>query len=207
MKIKIKDINGKVVEEVSAAQNLFAVDYNRSVVRQAVLAELNNLRQGTHSSKNRSAVRGGGKKPWKQKGRGVARAGTIRSPLWKGGGTVFGPTPHGYKHKLPKKVRKLARRSVFSYRFANDELIILDKIELKSHKTSEFISFLKKLNIEHKKITLLVTKLDNNLMLSSRNIENVYIENAKNVSVYDLLDSDILLFDKSALEDIIEVLA
>ena len=172
-----------------------------------MLAEMNNLRQGTHSSKNRSAVRGGGKKPWKQKGRGVARAGTIRSPLWKGGGTVFGPTPHDYKHKLPKKVGKLARRSIFSYRFANDELIILDKIELNSHKTSDFISFLKKLNVEHKKITLLVSKVDNNLLLSSRNIENVYIENAKNASVYDLLDSDILLFDKSALEDLIEVLA
>ena len=207
MKIKIKDINGKVMEEVNADKNLFSADYNKSVVRQAVLAEMTNLRQGTHSSKNRSAVRGGGKKPWKQKGRGVARAGTIRSPLWKGGGTVFGPTPHSYKHKLPKKIGKLARRSVFSYRFANDELIILDKIELKSHKTSDFISFLKKLNVEHKKITLLVSKLDNNLMLSSRNVENVYIENAKNVSVYDLLDSDILLCDKSALEDLTEVLA
>ena len=207
MKIKIKDIKGKVLEEVDADKNLFAVDYNKSVVRQAVLAEMTNLRQGTHSSKNRSAVRGGGKKPWKQKGRGVARAGTIRSPLWKGGGTVFGPTPHGYKHKLPKKIGKLARRSVFSYRFANDELIILDKIQFKSHKTSEFVSFLKKLKVEHKKITLLVSKLDNNLMLSSRNVENVYIENAKNVSVYDLLDSDILLCDKSALEDLTEVLA
>ena len=207
MKIKIKDINGKVIEEVSADKNLFAVDYNKSVVRQAVLAEMTNSRQGTHSSKNRSAVRGGGKKPWKQKGRGVARAGTIRSPLWKGGGTVFGPTPHGYKHKLPKKIGKLARRSVFSYRFAKDELIILDKIQFKSHKTSEFVSFLKKLNVEHKKITLLVSKADDNLILSSRNVKNVYIENAKNVSVYDLLDSDILLFDKSALEDLIEVLA
>tara|TARA_X000001036_G_C20472778_1_gene722316 strand:- start:130 stop:753 length:624 start_codon:yes stop_codon:yes gene_type:complete len=207
MKIKIKDIKGKVLEEIVADKNLFAVDYNKSVVRQAVLAEMTNLRQGTHSSKNRSAVRGGGKKPWKQKGRGVARAGTIRSPLWKGGGTVFGPTPHGYKHKLPKKIGKLARRSVFSYRFANDELIILDKIQFKSHKTSEFVSFLKKLKVEHKKITLLVSKADNNLILSSRNVKNVYIENAKNVSVYDLLDSDILLFDKSALEDLTEVLA
>jgi len=207
MKIKIKDMKGKFLEEVAADKNLFAVDYNRSVVRQAVLAEMTNLRQGTHSSKNRSAVRGGGKKPWKQKGRGVARAGTIRSPLWRGGGTVFGPASHGYKHKLPKKISKLARRSVFSYRFAKDELIILDKIEFKSHKTSEFVSFLKKLKVEHKKITLLVSKADNNLILSSRNVKNVYIENAKNVSVYDLLDSDILLFDKSALEDLIEVLA
>ena len=120
---------------------------------------------------------------------------------------MFGPKPHGYKHKLPKKIGKLARRSVFSYRFAKDELIILDKIQFKSHKTSEFVSFLKKLNVEHKKITLLVSKADNNLILSSRNVKNVYIENAKNVSVYDLLDSDILLFDKSALEDLIEVLA
>ena len=100
MKINIQSIKGDVVDKVNADEKIFKVELNRSVIRQAVLAEMTNLRQGTHASKNRSAVKGGGKKPFKQKGRGVARAGTIRSPLWKGGGVVFGPEPHSYKHKL-----------------------------------------------------------------------------------------------------------
>ena len=114
MKIDVHNIVGKVVDSIEVDKKLLITDSHSSVVRQAVLSELANLRQGTHSSKNRSAVRGGGKKPWKQKGRGVARAGTIRSPLWKGGGTVFGPEPHSYNHKLPKKMGRLARKSVIS---------------------------------------------------------------------------------------------
>ena len=117
MKIDVQNSSGKVVESIKLDSKIFNIEINPSVVRQAVLSELSNLRQGTHSSKNRSAVRGGGKKPWKQKGRGVARAGTIRSPFWKGGGVVFGPEPHGYSKKLPKKMSKLARKSVLSKKF------------------------------------------------------------------------------------------
>ena len=108
MKLALKNINGKDVGEVSIPKSFIESKTSSSVVRQAVLAEMVNLRQGTHSSKNRSSVRGGGKKPWKQKGRGAARAGTIRSPLWKGGGVVFGPNPHNYKHKVPKKMSLLS---------------------------------------------------------------------------------------------------
>lgn len=103
MKIEVHNNSGKVIDSIDVDEQVFNVEMKPAVVRQAVLAEMTNLRQGTHSSKNRSAVRGGGKKPFKQKGRGVARAGTIRSPLWKGGGVVFGPEPHGYSHKIPKK--------------------------------------------------------------------------------------------------------
>ena len=117
MKINIHSSVGKKTDSIDLNEKIFKIDMNASVVRQAVLSELTNLRQGTHSSKNRSSVRGGGKKPWKQKGRGVARAGTIRSPLWKGGGTVFGPEPHGYSQKLPKKMSKLARKSVLSKKY------------------------------------------------------------------------------------------
>ena len=123
MKINIQSIKGDVVDKVNADEKIFKVELNRSVIRQAVLAEMTNLRQGTHASKNRSAVKGGGKKPFKQKGRGVARAGTIRSPLWKGGGVVFGPEPHSYKHKLPKKMKKLARRSVLSEKLSKGCLL------------------------------------------------------------------------------------
>ncbi len=207
MKINIHSITGDVVDKVDADEKIFKVELNRSVIRQAVLAEMTNLRQGTHGSKNRSAVRGGGKKPWKQKGRGVARAGTIRSPLWKGGGVVFGPEPHSYRHKLPKKMRKLARRSVLSDKISKNEFIVLDNINIESKKTSVFVSMLKKLKLENKKVTILVSSFEENLMLSSRNVRNVFIEDVKNISVYDMLDSDIVVTDKQGLINLIEVLA
>ena len=207
MKINIHSIKGEVVDKLNADEKIFKVELNKSVIRQAVLAEMTNLRQGTHASKNRSAVKGGGKKPWKQKGRGVARAGTIRSPLWKGGGVVFGPEPHSYKHKLPKKMKKLARRSALSDKLSKGEFMVLDKIKIETKKTSEFVSVLKELKLENKKITMLVSSFEDNLILSSRNVRNVFIEDVRNISVYDILDSEIIITDKQSLIDLIEVLA
>ena len=207
MKINIHSIKGDVVDKINADEKIFKVELNKSVIRQAVLAEMTNLRQGTHASKNRSAVRGGGKKPFKQKGRGVARAGTIRSPLWKGGGVVFGPEPHSYKHKLPKKMRKLARRSVLSDKLSRGEFMVLDNIKIETKKTSEFVSMLKELKLDNKKVTILVSSFEENLILSSRNVRNVFIENVKNISVYDMMDSDIIVTDKQSLINLIEILA
>ena len=207
MKINIHSIKGDVVEKIDADEKIFKVQLNKSVVRQAVLAEMTNLRQGTHASKNRSSVRGGGKKPWKQKGRGVARAGTIRSPLWKGGGVVFGPEPHSYKHKLPKKMKKLARRSVVSDKLSRGEFMVLDSIDIETKKTSEFVLMLKELKLENKKVTILVSSFEENLILSSRNVRNVFIEDVKNISVYDMLDSDMVVTDKQGFANLIEVLA
>ena len=207
MKINIHSLKGDVVEKMNADDKIFKVELNSSVIRQAVLSERTNSRQGTHSSKNRSAVNGGGKKPWKQKGRGVARAGTIRSPLWKGGGVIFGPEPHKYKHKLPKKMSKLARRSVLSDKILKDEFKVLEKISMDTNKTSDFVSFLKRLKLSDKKVTILVSDFQENLILASRNLRNVYIENVRNVSVYDLLDSEIIVTDKQGLSDLIKVLA
>ena len=207
MKINIHNLKGDVIEKMDADDKIFKVELKNSVIRQAVLSERTNLRQGTHSSKNRSAVRGGGKKPWKQKGRGVARAGTTRSPLWKGGGVVFGPEPHKYKHKLPKKMSKLARRSVLSDKISKDEFKVLEKIFIDTNKTSDFVSFLKKLKLSDKRLTILVSTFQENLILASRNLRNVYVENVRNVSVYDLLDSEIILTDKQGLSDLIKVLA
>ena len=207
MKIEVHNNSGKVVDSIDIDSNVFDVKLNPSVVRQAVLAELTNLRQGTHSAKNRSAVRGGGKKPFKQKGRGVARAGTIRSPLWKGGGVVFGPEPHGYSHKMPKKMSKLARKSVISKRIKDGEVVVLDTIDIESKKTSNFKSFLKDIKVSQKKTLILVSSFQENLVLASRNIRNVFIENARSVSVYDLLDSDIILIDKVSVKILSEVLA
>ena len=207
MKINIHSIKGDVVDKIDADEKIFKVELNKSVVRQAVLAEMTNLRQGTHASKNRSSVRGGGKKPWKQKGRGVARAGTIRSPLWKGGGVVFGPEPHSYKHKLPKKMKKLARRSVVSDKLSRGEFMVLDSIDIETKKTSEFVLMLKELKLENKKVTILVSTFEENLILSSRNVRNVFIEDVKNISVYDMLDSDMIVTDKQGFANLIEVLA
>ena len=207
MKIEVHNNSGKVVDSIDIDNNVFDVELNPSVIRQAVLAELTNLRQGTHSTKNRSAVRGGGKKPFKQKGRGVARAGTIRSPLWKGGGVVFGPEPHGYSHKIPKKMSKLARKSVISKRLKDGEVMVLDTIDIESKKTSNFISFLKDMKVNQKKTLILVNSFQENLVLASRNIRNVFIENARSVSVYDLLDSEIILIDKVGVKILSEVLA
>ena len=207
MKIDVQNSSGKVVDSISLDSNIFDIKVNSSVVRQAILSELSNSRQGTHSSKNRSAVNGGGKKPWKQKGRGVARAGTIRSPLWKGGGVVFGPVPHGYIKKLPKKISKLARKSVLTSKLHNKELLVLDSIKINSKKTSDFISFMKDIDIIDKKTLILVDSFQENLILSSRNVRNVFIENVKSVSAYNLLDSEIILIDKSGIHTFSEVLA
>ena len=207
MKIDVHNNSGKVVDSLDIDKSFLISDPNSAVVRQSVLSELTNLRQGTHSSKNRSAVRGGGKKPWKQKGRGVARAGTIRSPLWKGGGTVFGPEPHSYNHKLSKKMSRLARKSVLSKKINDGHIMVLEKVFIDSHKTSNFISLLNKLNISGKKILVLVDSFQENLILASRNISNIFVESAKNVSVYDLMDSEVILSDKNSFKTLYEILA
>ena len=200
MKLNIKDINGKSVGDVSVSKDVFGIEPNLPVVRQAILSELNNMRQGTHSAKNRAMVNGGGKKPWKQKGRGVARAGTIRSPLWKGGGTVFGPEPHSYNHKLSKKLSRLARKSVLSSKVSDGELLVIDNFKLEDHKTSRFFTILKNLNLADKKLTVLIGDNENrNLDLSSRNLRNVNLVNSKNASTYDLIDCEVLIIDRDSV--------
>ena len=200
MKLDTYKLDGSKDSSVNADKTVFGIEANQSVVHQAVNAELTNLRQGTHSSKNRANVRGGGKKPFKQKGRGGARAGTIRSPLWKGGGTVFGPSPHDYSLKMPKKMRNLARRSVLSNHFANKTIKVLEDFTIEDPKTGIFIKILKKLDLIGKKITILSSAHNENLYLSSRNIPNIFVVNALNASTYDIIDCEILLIDKAAIE-------
>ncbi len=207
MKFDVLNIKGDKVGDATANKDIFGVAPNKNAVRQAVLSELNNMRQGTHSSKNRALVNGGGKKPWKQKGRGVARAGTIRSPLWKGGGTIFGPEPHSYNHKLPKKLSKLARRSVLSSKAAEGNLVVVDEFSMTSHKTSEFVSILKTLKLQDKKLTLLVSEKGNdNLDMSVRNLNNVHLVDYRKASTYDMIDCDILVIDKDSMKMLTEML-
>ena len=206
MKHNIYNLSGKVVSEFNLDDSVFGIEPNHGVVRQAVLAEMTNMRQGTHASKNRALVNGGGKKPFKQKGRGGARAGTIRSPLWKGGGTVFGPDPHLYKHKLPKKVSKLARKSLFSSKVSDGEFFIVESLSIESHKTSNFVSVLNKLNFSEKKILILVSAHDEKLDLAVRNLRNVYLVDAKKVSAYDLIDCNQIIIEKASVDILTKLL-
>jgi len=206
MKFSITKEDGSKGPSINVDDSVFGIEPNNSVVHQAVVAELANGRQGTHSAKNRSEVRGGGRKPFKQKGRGVARAGSTRSPIWKGGGTVFGPEPHEYDKKISKKMRKLARRSVLSSKATNGEIIILEDITISAPKTNDFSKFLDKLNLLGKKITILVAAYSDDSFLAARNIPNIYLVEATSASTYDLLDCESLLFDKAGLSLINEQL-
>ena len=206
MNLKLKNLQGKNLGEFAVPNSFLDHEVNSAVVRQAVLAEMVNLRQGTHSSKNRSSVKGGGKKPWKQKGRGAARAGTIRSPLWKGGGVVFGPNPHGYKHKLSKSMGLSARKSLIIDKMKNDKLIVVENFILESGKTSNLSSCFNLLGLEGKKITLLVSSFNENLNRAVNNLSNVYLINVKYASVYELMDCEYIVIDQDGLNIFIEML-
>ena len=199
MKLNILKLDGSKSSQIKADESVFGIKPNEPVIRQAVLAELTNLRQGTHATKNRASVTGGGRKPWRQKGRGVARAGTIRSPLWRGGGRVFGPEPHSYNKKLSKRLSKLARKSVLSSKIANNEIVIVEKFQIDSRKTSNFVSLLKNLGLHKKKLTVLISDFDKKIEWSTQNLRYVYVVNASKASTYDLLDCEILLMDKDSL--------
>jgi large subunit ribosomal protein L4 len=164
------------------------------------------LRQGTHKVKNRSEVAGGGRKPWRQKGTGRARQGSIRSPQWRGGGVVFGPTPRSYSYKLPKKVRRLAIKSALSSKVVDNSIVVLEDLALNAPKTKEMAAVLKGLSVERK--ALIVTADNNeNVALSSRNIPNVTVVTANGVNVLDVLNHDKLIMTKAAVQKVEEVLA
>ena len=191
---------------VELNDEIFAIEQNDSVVFDVVLMQRASMRQGTHAVKNRSAVRGGGKKPWRQKGTGRARQGSIRSPQWRGGGVVFGPTPRSYSYHLPKKVSRLAIKSVLSEKVANDNFVVVDSLSFDAPKTKDFSEALNKLNASTK--TLVVLEEDNkNAVLSARNLKNVEIVSAKGLNTLSVVNSDKIVITKAALSQVEEVLA
>jgi len=200
MELQVFKQDGSKASKVKLNETVFGIEPNKDVIFRAVQSELTNSRQGNHAAKNRSKVRGGGRKPFKQKGRGVARAGSTRSPLWKGGGTVFGPEPHGYSYNLPKKMKGLARRSVLSSKAKNDEVIIIDELNVLSPKTKEFVKVLNDLKIADKKIAILLGESKNDVFLAGRNLPNVAILEATHASTYDLIDCDVVLLEKNAVD-------
>ena len=206
MELQVLNNQGKKTSTIKVDEAIFGLTPNEDAVHRSVLSEMANSRQGTHSTKSRGMVRGGGKKPWKQKGRGVARAGTNRSPIWRGGGTVFGPEPHKYEYNLPKKIKRLARKSVLSQKIKDEKLIVIDDFNVKKIKTKKVCQLLKKLKIDGK-VLFLSSDIDENLFLSLRNLPNLALLKAINASTYDLIDSDFILIDKKGLESLNEGLA
>lgn len=191
--------------EVTLNDAIFGIEPNESVVFDAITMQRASLRQGNHAVKNRSAVRGGGAKPWRQKRTGRARQGSIRSPQWRGGGVVFGPTPRSYSYKLPRKVRRLALLSVLSTKVLDKEIVLVDELNFEAPKTKEFRAVLSNLDINRK--ALVVIEDENEFAkLSARNIPGVKVISPNNVSVLDVVAHDKLILTKAALEKVEEAL-
>ena len=192
--------------DVELNADIFGIEPNNDVVFEAVVMQRASMRQGTHAVKNRSAVRGGGKKPWRQKGTGRARQGSIRSPQWRGGGIVFGPTPRSYAYSIPKKMRRLALKSVLSQKVLDESLVVVDEFKFETPKTKDFAQSLSKLNVEKK--ALLVLEEDNeSAVLAARNLSNVKIVEPTGINVLDIMNSDKLVITQKALSQVEEALA
>ncbi|MCH8630284.1 50S ribosomal protein L4 [Lactiplantibacillus plantarum] len=192
--------------DITLNDAVFGVEPNENVVFDAILMQRASMRQGTHAVKNRSARRGGGRKPWRQKGTGRARQGSIRSPQWRKGGIVFGPTPRSYSYKLPKKVMRLALKSVLSQKVLDNSLVAVDSLAFDAPKTKDFVNVLNNLNVDTK--TLVLVEEDNEkAALAGRNLPNVKILKAKGVNVLDVANSDKLVVTQKALDQLEEALA
>ncbi|MFC6335030.1 50S ribosomal protein L4 [Paenibacillus septentrionalis] len=205
-KVTVFNVSGAQVGELELADSVFGIEPNVHVMHSAVLLQNAAERQGTHKTKGRSEVRGGGRKPWKQKGTGRARQGSIRSPQWVGGGTVFGPTPRSYGFKLPKKVRRLAIKSALSSKVVAENIIVLDQLAFAAPKTKEFASLLNNLKVDRKALVV-TANYEDNVALSARNIPGVKFVAADGINVRDVLVHDKLIITKEAVEKVQEVLA
>lgn len=203
-KVKLYNIAGQETGEIELNDSVFGVDYNEAVIHQAVVRQMANERLGTHATKTRGLVRGGGKKPWKQKGTGRARVGSIRSPLWVGGGTVFGPTPRSHAKDMPRKARQLAVKSALSEKLRANELIVIDAIDFEAPKTKNVVKMLADLHSEGK--TLIVDGA-RNTVLSARNIPGVKAYAPSGLNIYDIVNTDKLFLTQEAVKKIEEVLA
>jgi large subunit ribosomal protein L4 len=203
MLVDVYNKNGNTTGQVELADDVFAITPNEHIMHQAVVTYLANQRQGTKKTKIRSEVRGGGKKPWRQKGRGGARAGSNRSPLWPGGGTIHGPKPIDYRMDMPKKMKKLARKSAFSVRASENNLIVLDEMQMNEIRTKSFAEMLKALKLDNTSVLVLTPSFDKTLYMSARNIPNITLNAADKITTYDILKHRKLLILKDAIAPIV----
>lgn len=200
------DVNGKELGNIELPASVFNENINEHAVHQVVVSQLAKIRQGTASTKTRGEVSGGGKKPWRQKGTGRARHGSIRSPLWVGGGVTFGPKPRSYDKKVPRKVKKLALRSILTDKLESGSLIVLEELSFDKPKTSQMVEVLRNLELEGAKVVIVIPKKDTNVYLSARNIPGVKTLVVDALNAYDLLNNDYLVIVNEAIEKIEEVL-
>ncbi|SDI90724.1 50S ribosomal protein L4 [Alteribacillus bidgolensis] len=205
-KVALLNQTGSKVGDIDLADTIFGIEPNETVLHDAVVMHQASLRQGTHKVKNRSERRGGGRKPWRQKGTGRARQGSIRSPQWVGGGVVFGPTPRQYSYKLPKKVRRLAIKSALSTKVKEEAIVVVDSLQLEAPKTKEMVNILSGLSVDEKALVV-TADYNEQVALSARNIPGVTFATVDGVNVLELLKHDKLVITQEAVEKVEEVLA
>ena len=199
MKVDTYNTAAKKVGTLELSDEVFGADYNEALIHQVVVAQLANKRQGTNSTLTRSEVRGGGKKPWRQKGTGRARQGSIRSPQWTKGGVVFAPKPRDFSQKINKKMKRLATISALSAKVRDNDFIVLDSLELAEAKTKLVAAMLKSFNLEDKKVLIVTANNDNNAVLAARNIQGASVTEASLVNVYDLVAGGKCIVTKEAV--------
>ena len=205
-KVALYKQDGSKTGDIQLQAAVFGIEPNEHVLREAVFMQQSSKRQGTHAVKSRSEVRGGGRKPWRQKGTGRARQGSIRAPHWVGGGVVFGPTPRSYSYKLPKKMRRLALRSALSTKVNEDNLLVLESLSFDAPKTKEVVNMLKALDVDEKALIITAEK-DENVIRSANNLQAVKVITVDELNVLDLLTHDKLILTEEAAEKAGEVLS
>ncbi|MBC8588127.1 50S ribosomal protein L4 [Paratissierella segnis] len=205
-KVNVYNMLGEQVEEIELSENVFGVEINEHVVYEVVKNQLANKRQGTQSAKTRAEVKGGGRKPWRQKGTGRARQGSINSPQWTGGGVAFAPKPRDYSYRVPKKVRRLAMKSALTSKVQENEIIVVDELKFDAPKTKEMVKVLNKLNADKKALIVLDAK-DVNVIKSASNIPNVQTTLVNTLNVYDILKYNSFIITKDAVRKVEEVYA
>lgn len=206
-KLQMINQNGEKVKDINLKDNVWGVEPNDAVLHNHLILSMASLRQGTHSTKTRTEVRGGGRKPYRQKGTGNARQGSIRAPQYRGGGIVFGPKPRDYSKKMNRKERRLALKSALSYKVIDNELIVLESLKFETNKTKEMVELLNKLEIANNKVLIVIDELDENICLASRNLRNVIILLPSELNTLDLVNSDKMIITKAALDKLEEVIS
>ncbi|MGM0368987.1 MAG: 50S ribosomal protein L4 [Bacillota bacterium] len=204
--LNLHNSNGENVGEVSLNEKVFDIEINEHVVHEAVTAQLAAKRAGTAKTKNRGEVSGGGRKPWRQKGTGRARHGSIRSPIWVGGGTTFGPQPRSYEKDIPKKVKKLAVKSVLTDKVRDNDLIVIDALTFEQPKTKKMVSVLDNLDAKDQKVLIVLDDITDNVYKSASNIPGIRIVSPNQVTVYDVINSDKVIMQEDAVSQVEEVL-
>lgn len=204
-KYNVLNQHGELISEINLNENIFGIKLNQQSLYDVVLQQMAAMRLGNHCTKNRAAVSGGGRKPWAQKGTGNARHGTIRSPLWRGGGVAFGPKPRKYSFKNNTQVRRLAFLSSLSLHKEKNKLIIIDSFDMENHKTKTFQNFLDKIKVKKDKVLIIVDELNNNLIRCTNNLYQVTLESVSHVSVYQILNTKHLILTKKAVDVLEEV--